>query len=217
MNTPSIHLYPPQTITAPPMKPSSHLPTNRYASAVKNSFSYTQNDALSAYTNTSQLSPDDKTSYTNQSMKSVLSQLSVLQQKVEDADEERRREKQERDEERKSLQDMIRQQNNQMQQQTQKMQQQSDQIQQLINAININQPTVPMNVQVDPAQSLSQITPANSNSATSPQAKQNDSTTATTVSTNNSSLKLKADIQIDKLNDDSWTPTNKPLNNTNQQ
>ena len=196
--------------------PSSHLPTNRYASAVKNSFSYTQNDALSEYTNTSQLSPDDKTTYTNQSMKSVLSQLSVLQQKVEDADEERRREKQERDEERKSLQDLIRQQTNQMQQQTQQIQQQSNQIQQLLNAINIR-PTVPMNVQLDPAQSLSQITPANSNSATSPQAKQNDSTTATTVSTNNISLKRKADIQIDKLDDDSWSPTDKPLNITDQQ
>ena len=112
-------------------------------------------------------------------------------------------------------------------QQSNQMQQQSNQMQQLINAINLsNQPTVPMNVQVDPAQSISQITP----SATSPQAKQNDSHTATTVSTNNSSLKRKANTiqtptrlknndepMTDKLNDDSWTPTDKPLNTTNQQ
>ena len=121
----------------------------------------------------------------------------------QERDEERQREKEEREEERKALQDMIT--------------QQAKQMQQLINAININQPTVPMNVQVDPAQSLSQMTPANSNSATSPQAKQNDSTTATTVSTNNISLKRKADIQIDKLDDDSWSPTDKPLNTTDQQ
>ena len=99
-----------------------------------------------------------------------------------------------------------------MQQQTQQIQQQSNQIQQLLNAINIR-PTVPMNVQLDPAQSLSQITPANSNSATSPQAKSKDSNTATTVSSSNSSLKRKADNSepaIDDLQNDAWKPTDEP-------
>ena len=87
--------------------------------------------------------------------------------------------------------------------------QQSTQMQQLINALNINQPTVPMNVQVDPAQSLSQMTP----SATSPQAKSKDSNTATTVSSSNSSLKRKADNSepaIDDLQNDAWKPTDEP-------